>query len=60
MRKDTTIKNIRQSKKIRSILFRLWEQDREGFNIFEEYYINKTEKYIGFLMTKFNPTMPED
>lgn len=49
----TEIKQKSQSKKIRDILFRLWEQDSEGLTS-EEYYQKKTDEYINELMKKFD------
>jgi len=41
-----------QSQRIRAVLFKLWDQDKEGYDDFEMYYRNKTEKYIEHLKTK--------
>ena len=43
-----------QSKKIRDILFRIWETNHENME-FEEFYKSKTDKYIGFLLKKLEP-----
>lgn len=40
-----------QSSRIRSVLYILWEQDHEDLN-FEDYYKDKTEKYIEYLKAK--------
>lgn len=50
-----------QSQKIRFILYRLWQQNNEGFTDFEEYYRDKTGRYIDFLMRKLeNVPLPEE
>jgi hypothetical protein len=41
-----------QAQRIRGVLFLLWSQDKEGFETFEPYYKNKTEKYIEHLKNK--------
>ncbi len=41
-----------QSQRIRAVLFILWGQDKEGYDDFELYYRNKTEKYIEHLKSK--------
>lgn len=49
-----------QSQKIRFILYRLWEKNNEGLS-FDDYYNQKTNKYIEFLMKKLDDaTIPED
>jgi len=52
--KVTDFDNVKSpSKRMRDVLFRLWEQDNEGFNDPNLYYINKTEKIIEHLKSKF-------
>lgn len=46
-----------QSQKIRFILYRLWQQNNEGFTDFEEYYKDKTGKYIDFLTKKLDSSV---
>lgn len=41
-----------QSQRIRNVLFKLFEQDNEGYQHFDEYYRAKTEKYIDHLKSK--------
>ena len=41
-----------QSKRIRNVLHRLWEQDNDGHKDFKDYYHHKTEKYIQWLKDK--------
>lgn len=41
-----------QSQRIRNVLFKLWEQNNEGFKEFDQYYRSKTELYIEHLKTK--------
>lgn len=48
-----------QSQRIRAILYKLWELNGEKME-FEEYYQNKTQKYIDFLLKKLNGPMPEE
>lgn len=50
MKDHKNITKKSQSQKIRAILYRLWEQDNEGIEFFEDYYNNKTQKYIDFLL----------
>lgn len=41
-----------QSQRIRNVLYKLFEQDKEGFKDFESFYRSKTELYIEHLKTK--------
>lgn len=41
-----------QSQRIRNVLFKLFEQNNEGFKDFNSYYQSKTEKYIEHLKSK--------
>lgn len=41
-----------QSKRIRSVLYRLWEVDHEGYTDFKDYYRFKTEAIITWLKGK--------
>ena len=41
-----------QSQRLRSVLYILFEQDKEGFKTFDEYYHAKTEAWITKLKTK--------
>lgn len=41
-----------QSQRIRNVLYKLHEQDNEGFKTFDDYYRSKTEKYIEHLKAK--------
>lgn len=43
-----------QSQRIRNVLFKLFQQDNEGFKTFDDYYRNKTEKYIEHLKSKID------
>jgi hypothetical protein len=47
----TDLNQKSQSKRIRAVLFLLWQRDPEGLT-FEEYYNEKTEKYIDWLKGK--------
>lgn len=40
------------SQRLRGVLFRLWEQDKNGYDTFETYYINYMEKIIEKLKEK--------
>jgi len=44
-----------QSWRIRAHLYKLWEQNNEGFDSFEYYYRHHTEKYINNLKSKLLP-----
>ena len=41
-----------QSQRIRGVLYRLYEQDDEGYKDFKTYYKAKTEKFITWLKSK--------
>lgn len=41
-----------QSQRIRNVLYKLYEQNPEGFRDFNTYYQSKTEQYIEHLKTK--------
>lgn len=45
-------KNKRPSKRMRDVLFRLWQQENEGYEDFNLYYIFKMEKVIKFYKDK--------
>lgn len=47
-----------QSKKIRNIIYRIWENNNENME-FEEFYKSKTDKYIEFLLKKLESPTPE-
>lgn len=49
---DPEFEGKTQSQRIRGVLFKLFQQDSEGFKTFDDYYHNKTEKYIEHLKTK--------
>jgi hypothetical protein len=49
---DPEFEGKTQSQRIRSVLFKLFSQDAEGFKDFDAYYKNKTEKYIDHLKNK--------
>lgn len=34
------------SQRLKAVYFKLWEQDEEGYEIFEQYYESKVEKLI--------------
>lgn len=44
-----------QSQRLRNVLYKLYEQDAEGFKDFNSYYFSKTEKFIEHLKAKINP-----
>lgn len=43
-----------QSQRIRAVLYKLFEQNSEGFKDFDSYYRSKTDKYIEHLKAKIN------
>lgn len=43
-----------QSQRLRNVLFKLFEQDNEGWKDFDAYYKTKTEKIIEHLKSKIN------
>lgn len=49
---DPEFEGKTQSQRIRSVLFKLFQQDSEGFKDFDAYYKNKTEKFIEHLKNK--------
>ena len=51
---DSEVKGKSQSQRIRAVLYRVFEQNSEGFKTFEEFYKVKTEKYIEHLKSKLN------
>lgn len=54
-RLDPEFEGKTQSQRIRNVLFKLFAQDHEGHKDFDQYYKNKTEKYIEHLKTKILP-----
>ena len=44
-----------QSKRIRNVLFRLWEQDNGGHKEFKDFYKVKTEQIIEWIKAKLQP-----
>lgn len=51
-RLDAEFSGKTQSQRIRSVLYKLYEQSNEGFKDFDNYYKSKTEKYIEHLKAK--------
>lgn len=51
-RLDPEFEGKTQSQRIRSVLFKLFQQDNEGFKDFDNYYKSKTEKFIEHLKAK--------
>jgi len=49
---DPEFEGKTQSQRIRSVLFKLFSQNSEGFKDFDTFYKNKTEKYIDHLKAK--------
>jgi hypothetical protein len=41
-----------QSQRIKAVLYLLWKQNKEGYEMFDAYYKFKTEKYIEHLKAK--------
>lgn len=50
---DPELEGKTQSQRIRAVLFKLFEQDAEGFKSFDNYYRAKTDQYIDHLKSKF-------
>jgi hypothetical protein len=51
---DPEFEGKTQSQRIRSVLFKLFSQNGEGFKDFDSFYKSKTEKYIEHLKAKIN------
>lgn len=51
---DPELNNKTQSQRIRSVLYLLFQQDNEGFKMFDAYYKAKTEIYIEHLKKKLS------
>jgi len=51
---DAELGGKTQSQRIRNVLYKLYEQDHEGFKTFDLYYHDKTEKYIDHLKGKID------
>ena len=49
---DVDLGGKTQSQRIRGVLYKLFEQDNEGFSNFDNYYKSKTEKFIEHLKSK--------
>lgn len=49
---DPELHGKTQSQRLRNVLYKLFEQDGEGFKEFDSYYKGKTEKIIEHLKTK--------
>ena len=41
-----------QAQRIRGVLYRLWELDPQGFKVFNDFYVHKTEQIINHLKKK--------
>jgi hypothetical protein len=46
---DAELSGKTQSQRIRNVLYKLYEQDNEGYKDFKNYYYDKTERYIEHL-----------
>lgn len=51
---DPELSGKTQSQRIRNVLYKLFEQNNEGFKDFNTFYQSKTELYIEHLKTKIN------
>lgn len=51
---DPEFEGKTQSQRIRSVLFKLFSQNSEGFKDYDTFYKSKTEKYIEHLKAKIN------
>jgi hypothetical protein len=49
---DAELGGKTQSQRIRNVLYKLFEQDSEGYKNFDQYYHAKTDQYIEHLKTK--------
>ncbi len=49
---DIDLPGKSQGQRIRGVLYKLFEQDKEGYQTFDEYYHSKTEKIITHLKSK--------
>jgi hypothetical protein len=49
---DPELTGKTQSQRIRNVLYKLWEQDKEGHKTFDKYYYAKTELFIDHLKSK--------
>jgi len=49
---DVDLGGKTQSQRIRGVLYKLFEQNKEGFSTFDNYYKAKTDKYIDHLKSK--------
>lgn len=49
---DPEFEGKTQSQRIRSVLYKLFQQEPEGFKDFDSFYQSKTEKYIEHLKSK--------
>ena len=49
---DPEFEGKTQSQRIRAVLFKLFQQNPEGYKDFDQYYKVKTEKYIDHLKSK--------
>jgi hypothetical protein len=49
---DPELEGKTQSQRIRNVLYKLFEQNSEGFKTFDTYYKSKTEMYIEHLKAK--------
>lgn len=52
---DPDLPGKTQSQRLRNVLYKLFEQDSEGFQNFDMYYKAKTDKIIEHLKTKIEP-----
>jgi hypothetical protein len=49
---DPEFEGKTQSQRIRNVLYKLFQQDSEGFKDFDQYYKSKTDRYIEHLKAK--------
>lgn len=54
-RVDPEFSGKTQSQRLRNVLYKLFEQNNEGYKDFNSYYYAKTELFIEHLKTKFKP-----
>ena len=49
---DYDDKNKTPSKRLRGVMYILWEQDKKGYERFEDYYMNEMDKIIEHFKSK--------
>jgi hypothetical protein len=55
LKTDFEIENKSPGQRLRNVFYRLYVQDKEGYEIFEDYYKYKMERVIEHYKNKINP-----